>query len=199
VSYTLFANHAVRGFGDIQSPAAPASSSADSVVPANQNTLLMVGIGALVLGGLYLLLTSSSMTPNRRSPGRETMVSVENNISPQHIPFWRKIKRQFTGTPHERYEKFLEYIETDQGQREEIEYMSRRGERLATQDINKLKRQWKEQEKAERAKERADARLRRAYYKAESKARYCTRICGGGCDSERAPILKSYTPPELPF
>lgn len=41
---------------------------------------------------------------------RERDEQVEVNIPPHLIPLWRRTRRQFRGTPHQRYEQFMQYV-----------------------------------------------------------------------------------------
>lgn len=36
---------------------------------------------------------------------------IENDIAPDLIPLWRRLRRNFKGTPHQRVERFHEYLE----------------------------------------------------------------------------------------
>lgn len=52
---------------------------------------------------------------------REREERTTQNIDPELLPLWRAIGGQFRGTPHERFERFSEYAETDEGQRASLE------------------------------------------------------------------------------
>ncbi len=41
---------------------------------------------------------------------RERDEGAEVNIPPHLLSTWRRVKRQFRGTPHQRYEQFTQYI-----------------------------------------------------------------------------------------
>lgn len=42
---------------------------------------------------------------------RERDEFAAQNLDPEHLPLWRRIGGQFKGTPHERFERFVEYTE----------------------------------------------------------------------------------------
>lgn len=48
---------------------------------------------------------------------REREEQAEVNIPPDLLPLWRRTRRQFRGTPHQRYEQFMQYAH-DSGERE---------------------------------------------------------------------------------
>ncbi|MCK6586922.1 MAG: hypothetical protein L6Q76_04985 [Polyangiaceae bacterium] len=50
----------------------------------------------------------AAMRRERREEGDDFVVQ---NLSPELIPLWNRVKRKFSGTPHDRWEEFLEWVE----------------------------------------------------------------------------------------
>ena len=52
--------------------------------------------------------------------GHETRSEADDrvtcNIDPAYLPLWHRTKALFKGTPHQRYERFLEYVEAHPGE-----------------------------------------------------------------------------------
>lgn len=51
---------------------------------------------------------------------RERDEAVEVNIPPHLLALWRRTKGQFKGTPHERYEQFMQHVHDVDGSGEEM-------------------------------------------------------------------------------
>jgi hypothetical protein len=59
-----------------------------------------------------------ALSPHQRGweHRREKDDFTEQNIPPEHLVLWRKLKPQFKGTPDQRAEQFMEYLEEHPGE-----------------------------------------------------------------------------------
>lgn len=82
----------------------------------------------------------------KRMSAKENDSLVEHNLAPEHIHFWRSVKRQFPTslTPHQRYEAFMSYMHDHPEQY--AEFMAQRAEAI---DYEKLAQEHYAKEAAE--------------------------------------------------
>ena len=91
-----------------------------------------LAIAAVAVAGVFVVRSVVMAMPPRRPLEAEDSASAyrgwerrrerddftEQNIEPELLPLWHRVRGQFRGSPHERFEAFMEYAETDEGQRE---------------------------------------------------------------------------------
>lgn len=126
---------------------------------------------------------------------------TEQNIPPEHLALWRKLKNQFKGTPHERAEAFMEYVEEHPGESDawlqqnadkEIAKLQREQEKERREQV-KLERECeKNQDKYESAwyaeqerQTREKAKLKQLKEKADSVCKVCPSCHQYGPDEPR--------------
>lgn len=128
------------------------------------------------------LADAIGLTPHQKGweHRKERDEFAKNNIPPEYHTMWEKWKRVFKGTPDQRAEKFMEYMETDQAQNE-LHHMQE--EDTAKQVAKDLRKRQQE--------ERAEAARAKAQEKADQLAAKCEKICPNCSDSQ-------YEEPEPP-
>ncbi len=93
---------------------------------------------------------------------------AEQNIPPEHIILWRKLKNRFKGTPHERAEQFMEYLEEHPG--ENMDALQEN----ADKELAKMTREWekkrREQVKLEKECDKNQTKYEDAWYKEQERA-----------------------------
>ena len=96
---------------------------------------LLGGALALVAGVVYVAtrpVEAHAPSDYRGADTRgERNERVEQDLPPELVPLWRKMRGQFRGgTPHERAVRFQEYADTDEGERARLELLEQEsGER----------------------------------------------------------------------
>ena len=105
-----------------------------------------------------------ALTPHQRGweKRKEKDDFTEQNIPPEHLALWKKLKNQFKGTPHERAEAFREYVESHPGESDAVLQQN------ADKEIAKLQREQekerREQVKLERECEKNQDKYESAWY-----------------------------------
>lgn len=93
---------------------------------------------------------------------------AEQGIPPEHQLFWRKIKNKFKGTPDQRAEQFMEYIDLHPGESEE--WLAEH----ADQELAKATREWERKQneihKQEQFCDKNQTRYEDAWYKEQERA-----------------------------
>ena len=85
------------------------------------------------------------------------------NIPPEHQLLWKKIKNQFKGTPHERAEQFMEYVEEHPGENDAWLQEN------ADKEVAKFQREQQKQVKLERDCEKNQTKYEEAWYKEQER------------------------------
>jgi hypothetical protein len=92
---------------------------------------------------------------------------AEQNIPPEHLLLWRKIKNRFKGTPDQRAEQFMEYLEAHPEESDDV--LQERADR----DVAKLRREQekerREQVKVEKDCEKNQTKYEDAWYKEQER------------------------------
>lgn len=117
---------------------------------------------AIKIAALY----QEALTPRQKGweHRKEKDDFAEKNIPPEHVMLWRKMKNQFKGTPDQRAERFMEWLEGHPG--EENEFLQDR----ADVDVRKLQREQQKQVKLERDCVTNQDRYEEAWYKEQERA-----------------------------
>lgn len=93
---------------------------------------------------------------------------AEMNIPPEYLSLWRKLKTLFKGTPDERAEQFMEYIEEHPGENDAWLQQN------ADKELAKVTREWekkkREQEKQEKECDKNQTKYEDAWYKEQDRA-----------------------------
>lgn len=93
---------------------------------------------------------------------------TEMNIPPEHLALWRKLKNQFKGTPDQRAEAFMEYVESHPGESDAVLQQN------ADKEIAKLQREQekerREQVRIENECDKNQTRYEDAWYKEQERA-----------------------------
>lgn len=94
---------------------------------------------------------------------------AEANIPPEHVSLWRKLKTQFKGTPHERVEQFMKYLEEHPGENDAWLQQN------ADKELAKVTREWEKkrrvQEKQEKDCDKNQTRYEDAWYKEQERSK----------------------------
>lgn len=85
------------------------------------------------------------------------------NIPPEHQLAWKKLKNMFKGTPHERAEQFMEYLEEHPGESDEILQQN------ADRDVAKFQREHQKQVRQERNCDKGQTKYEDAWYKEQER------------------------------
>ncbi len=148
-------------------------------------------------------------TPQQRRQERrkEKDEFTENNIPAEHLRLWRKLKNQFKGTPDQRAEQFMEYVEAHPGDSEEV--LQQHADKEVAKLVREQEKERKDQEKAQRECEKNQDKYEEAWYKEqeratkerqklkqlEDKAKSVCRMCptceNNDMDDERVPFAAS--------
>lgn len=90
------------------------------------------------------------------------------NIPLEHQLLWRKLKTMFKGTPHEKFEQFMEYLEEHPGESEAWLQQN------ADKELAKVTREWekkqREQGKLEKECDKNQTKYEEAWYKEQERA-----------------------------
>ena len=99
---------------------------------------------------------------------KELDEQAEVNIPAEHQFLWRKLKTKFKGTPHDRYEQFMAYLEEHPNENDA--WLQQK----ADKEIDKVTRQWakerREQEKLEKGCDKGQTLYEDAWYKEQERA-----------------------------
>ncbi len=83
--------------------------------------------------------------PTGRAKGWETRKEndefAKQNIPEEYHALWEKVKGQFKGDPHTRYEKFMEYIEVGGGAEDNIHVVMENAEKMLKEQQKKEKKE----------------------------------------------------------
>ena len=93
----------------------------------------------------------------------------ENNIPAEHLLLWRKLKKQFKGTPDQRAEQFMEYLAEHPGESDELLQQN------ADKEVAKMLREWekehREKEKREKECDKNQTKYEEAWYKEQERSK----------------------------
>jgi len=107
-------------------------------------------------------------TPRGWEHRKEKDDFTEQNIPPEYLVLWRKLKNRFKGTPHERAEQFMEYVEEHPGENTEALQEN------ADKEVAKMTREWaqkhREQVKLEKECDKTQTKYEDAWYKEQERA-----------------------------
>ena len=95
---------------------------------------------------------------------KENDERAQVNIPPEHQLAWKKLKNMFKGTPHERAEQFMGYLEEHPGESDEFLQQN------ADKDVAKWQREQQKQVKQERECEKGQTKYEDAWYKEQERA-----------------------------
>jgi len=122
--------------------------------------------GALRVVARYLEAKGTSRGWEHR---KEQDERAENNIPPEHQLFWRKIKNMFKGTPDQRAEQFMEYLEAHPGENDEL--LQQHADKGAAKAIREWERKQREQGKLEQNCDKGQTKYEDAWYKEQERAK----------------------------
>jgi DNA topoisomerase I len=88
---------------------------------------------------------------------RENDERALNNIPPEHAFAWKKLKKLFKGTPDQRAEQFMEYLEEHPG--ESDEWLQENADKEVSKAIREWEKEQREEAKAEKARLREQKKL----------------------------------------
>jgi hypothetical protein len=89
---------------------------------------------------------------------------AQNNIPPEYQLAWKRLKNQFKGTPDQRAEQFMEYMEEHPGENDDLL------QQRADKDVAKMQRDQQKQVKQERECEKNQTKYEDAWYKEQERA-----------------------------
>jgi hypothetical protein len=103
-------------------------------------------------------------TPRGWERRKEQDQRAEVNIPLEHQLLWRKLKPQFKGTPDERAEQFMEYIEEHPGESEAWL------QQHADKELAKATREWEKKQKLEKECDKGQTKYEEAWKKEQDRA-----------------------------
>jgi len=103
-------------------------------------------------------------TPRGWEHRKEQDERAKNNIPREYWLTWEKLKGKFRGTPDQRAEQFMEYLEEHPGEDDEI------AQQYADREVAKLKREQQDQARKERVCEKDQDKYEEAWYKEQERA-----------------------------
>lgn len=92
---------------------------------------------------------------------------AENSIPPEHLLFWRKIKNHFKGTPDQRAEQFMEYLDLHPG--ESDEWLFEHADKELGKATRKHEREQMVNHKLEQNCDKAQTKYEDAWYKEQER------------------------------
>lgn len=93
---------------------------------------------------------------------------TEKNIPPEHLALWRKVKNQFKGTPDQRAERFMEYVEEHPGESERV--LQENADKYVSKMLREQDKEYREQRKKEKECEKVQDKYETAWYKEQERA-----------------------------
>lgn len=114
----MLMDHVILGRGTFFSFADSGLLESSLVVPDEDNAVQVVP-GPENVASEHLVEDRTSGARRGWEHRRERDEWVVQNLEPALIPLWTRMKGQFTGTPHERYDAFMAYVHDHPGEETE--------------------------------------------------------------------------------
>lgn len=99
---------------------------------------------------------------------KENDSMTEKNIPPEHLLFFRRIKNLFKGTPDQRAEQFMEYLEEHPGESEQ--WLIEHADTELAKSTRKWEREQKEQHRLEQNCDKSQTKYEEAWYQEQERA-----------------------------
>lgn len=110
---------------------------------------------------MYSYDRTGKLSPQQRGweKRREQDERARNNIPPEYQGAWDKLKRKFRGNPDQRAERFMEYMEENPSERDEV--LQEKADKDVARMVREQKREFQRAERERKQREREEKKRKR--------------------------------------